>query len=198
MNIAGVLLAAGTSSRMGRNKLLLKYKDHTVIEESLSQLLESNVGDVLIITGFESRRIEEAISKYRTERTILVYNGNYQLGRAESIKCAIGQINDNCDAVLFMVADKPGVKSALIDRAIERFTRDKPAILYVKTPEGRGHPIIFARRLFDELMLLSGDLVGENLIARHRDKVAELNDRAVQLDIDTEEDYRLLIAGQAF
>jgi len=197
MNITGVLLAAGTSSRMGRNKLLLKYKDHTVIEESLFQLLESNIGDVLVITGFENQRVEEVISKYRTERIKFIYNGKYRLGRAESIKCAIGQISEHSDAALFMVADKPGVDSVLLNKAIDRFAKDKPAILYVKTPAGRGHPIIFVRKLFDELMVLNGDVVGDELITKHKENVVELEDGMVQVDIDTEEDYRLLIAGQA-
>jgi molybdenum cofactor cytidylyltransferase len=92
-----------------------------------------------------------------------------------------------------MVADKPGVRSGLIDRAIAEFKRKSPAILYVKTPAGRGHPIIFSRNLFAELLLLEGDRIGNELVAKHAANAIELPDEAVQIDIDTEEDYRRLI-----
>lgn len=193
MKVAGAILAAGTSSRMGQNKLLMEFKHHTVIEETLSQLLNSNVDDIVVVTGFESARVEKLVSRHQTTRTRIVYNENYRLGRAESVKCAIRGIGQNADAVLFMVADKPGVTSELINRVIDRFNDDRPLILYVKTPSGRGHPIIFSKEISGELLSLNGDLIGDDLIARHQDDVIELEDGAVQVDIDTEQDYKMLI-----
>ena len=192
MKIAGVILAAGKSSRMGQNKLLLKYNDHTVIEETVDQLLNSNVGNVIVVTGFQNQRIKELLAKYPGDRITIVDNRNYRLGRAESIKCALRQIGDQADAVLFMVGDKPQVRCELINRAIDRFKEDKPAILYVTTPAGRGHPIMFSRKLFAALRSLDGDCVGDELIARYKNDVVELEDPMVQVDIDTAQDYRRL------
>lgn len=192
MKIVGAILAAGMSSRMGQNKLLLPYRGHTVIEEVLAQILESALEEIMVVTGFERDRIERLVkAKYR-DRVKIVYNESFRLGRAESIKCAVRNVSDHPDAILFMVADKPTVRADLINRAVAEFEAKSPEMLYVKTLAGRGHPIIFSRSLFSELLALAGDEVGEELIAGHEDNVIELTDEESQIDIDTIEDYGML------
>jgi molybdenum cofactor cytidylyltransferase len=198
MIVIGIILAAGTSSRMGAtNKLLLKYKSHTIIEEVLEQMLNSEVDRILVVTGFESDRIEEALIEYTADRVSFVLNRNYRLGRAESVRCAIRQIDGRVDAALFMVADKPGVTSDLINRAIDRFMLDRPAVLYVETPAGRGHPIIFSQEVFSGLLKLQGDHAGDRLIAKYRDDTVKLEDDAEQIDVDSEADYNRLLKQDA-
>ena len=198
MKITGVILAAGTSSRMGStNKLLLTYNNHTVIEEVLVQLSNSKIDDILIVTGFENVRIEGLLAGCLTDRMNFVYNSNYRLGRAESIKCAVRQIRGKADAALFVVADKPTVRSTLINKAIDRYRRVRPAILYVETPSGRGHPIIFSKVLFNDLLLLEGDDVGNELVKKYKDDLIKLKDERPQIDIDNEDDYRILLRDTA-
>lgn len=192
MKIVGAILAAGTSSRMGRNKLLLPFREHTVIEEVLGQILESDLDAVIVITGFEREYVEQLIRENHDDRVKIIYNENFELGRAESIKCAVRSISDQTDAVLFMVGDKPTVRAELINRAIAEFKGKSPDILYVKTPAGRGHPIVFSRRLFEELLKLDGDMIGEEMIAKYKGGVVELPDGAVQADIDTIDDYGMV------
>lgn len=198
MIITGIILAAGTSSRMGAaNKLLLKYKSHTIIEEVLEQLSNSKVDEILVVSGFEGERIERILSDHMTGRVSIVFNRDYRLGRAESVRCAIRQIDGTADAALFMVADKPGVTSDLIDRAIDRFREDRPAILYVETPAGRGHPIIFSKRVFDDLQSLQGDHAGDRLLEKYRDDTVRLEDNSEQIDVDSEADYQRLLKQDA-
>ena len=178
------------------NKLLLKYQDHTIIEATLQQLARSGVDNLLIVTGFERSRIENAVAAHLTDRISIVHNSHYNLGRAESIKCAVRHIKDKTDAVLFMVADKPGVTSELIDRAIDRYRRDRPAVLYVETPVGRGHPIIFSKALFDDLLMLTGDCVGDELVAKYCENLVKIKDETPQIDIDNEDDYRALLTKE--
>lgn len=194
MNITGIVLAGGTSLRMGpTNKLLLKYKKHTIIEEVLEQLSKSDVDDILIVTGFEHDRIEELLAGRLTDRIRFVYNSNYCGGHAESIKCGIRHITDRADAALFMVADKPGITSALINRTINQYGKHRPAILYVNTPSGRGHPIIFSRALFNDLLSLEGDVTGNDLIEKYRDDLLELKDEMPQINVNNEADYHILL-----
>ncbi len=193
MRIIGVILAAGKSSRMNQNKLLLHFKNHTILEEVLHQLIRSQVEDVLVVTGFERTQIEDLLASINNDKIRITHNKNYELGRTESIKCAIDSLRgESADALLFMVADKPTVTTELIDRAIEEFKRIKPAILYVKTPTGRGHPIIFSKDLFGGMMTLTGDDATECFIKRHQNKVVEIKDDAIQVDINTWEDYQML------
>lgn len=192
MQITGILLAAGMSRRMGYNKLLLPYHGRTVVEESLQQLQRSTVDQVIVVTGFEAERISARIARLLDRRTSVVHNSDYALGRAESIKCALRALDTHTDAALFMVADKPAVSAALIDRALAQFRTTRPGILYIKTPAGRGHPIIFARRMFSRLARLSGDVIGDDLLAENAGEIMEVPDERIQLDLDTEEDYRRL------
>jgi len=123
MIISGVLLAAGESRRMGKNKLLLPYGDHTVIEESASQLGRSEIDEFIVITGFQGGEVGEKIERGYGGIKKIIYNENYRSGRSSSIKRAIGSLDEKSDAALFMVADKPSVKADLIDRAIASFSR---------------------------------------------------------------------------
>jgi molybdenum cofactor cytidylyltransferase len=197
MKITGVLLAAGTSSRMGStNKLLLAYRGRTVIEEGLRQLSASQVDDILVVLGHQADRIEPLLASDMSDRVRLIVNERFKMGRAESIKTATAQVADSADAVLFMVADKPGVDTALIDEALDRYRKEQPSILYVRTPRGRGHPIIFSKALFGELLALEGDRVGEELVARYEADSIAVDDNREQIDIDTEADYQKLVGDE--
>jgi len=198
MFISGVLLAAGESRRMGKNKLLLPYGDHTVIEESVFQLGRSKIDEFIVITGFERDEVGEKIKRGFSGTKKIVHNENYRSGRSSSIKCAIGNLVEKSDAVLFMVADKPSVKTDLIDRAIASFRQKSPAILYVRTPNGRGHPVIFSRRIFGDLQDLEAEPSGDAIFEKYKDNAIIIDDLNEQIDIDTPEDYRRimeLVAG---
>lgn len=197
MRISGVLLAAGKSERMGKNKLLLPFGNHTVIEESLLQLIESGLDEVMVVTGFQREKVEKLIEEKFRDTINVVYNENYNSGRAESIKCALGNIDKKSDAVLFMVADKPSVKSNLIRKAAGEFKRETPLILYVQTPAGRGHPVIFSKSLFGELMELYGEPTGDAIFDKYRDEAVIIEDRNPQIDIDTLEDYNNVLKETA-
>jgi molybdenum cofactor cytidylyltransferase len=188
-----VLLAAGESRRMEKNKLLLPYGNHTVIEESLYQLSGSNIDEIAVITGFQHDIVRDKIIDRSKNNIKIVFNEDYRSGRSSSIKCAISNLEERSDAVLFMVADKPSVKTDLINRAITEFQRKSPSILYVRTPNGRGHPVIFSSRIFGELLELEGEPAGDAIFEKYRDSAIVIGDDNEQIDIDTPEDYRRVI-----
>ena len=181
---------------MGHNKLLLPLWGHTVLEEALFQLLQSNIDGRFLVLGFERELIESHIDTEYFEYVTVLFNQNYDLGRAESIRCAVEHVKEEYDAFLFMVADKPTVQAILIDRAIAEFRKKNPLILYVRTPSGRGHPIIFSKDLTDELMSLRGDIVGEELLSKYKDDTVIIDDAEEQIDIDTMDDYRRLVGPE--
>lgn len=194
MHVVGAILAAGMSTRMGTNKLLLPYRGMTVIENVLKSAVDSSLDEILVITGHERERIENAISRVVTARVRPVFNPYFERGRSESIKTAVRNAQD-ARALLFLVGDKPALRDELIAATIAAFKRERPEICYVKTPTGRGHPIIFSSNLFPELMALEGDFVGDDLIARHADAILEITDEEIQWDINTSDDYRRLLAS---
>lgn len=192
MKISGIILAAGFSSRMeGGNKLLLPYLSHTVIEETISQMKKSDVTETIIVTGYQNEKINKAIDSVND--ITVTYNPDYALGRAESIKRGLEAIDRSADAALFMVADKPGVSYELINRAITSFGQSHPAILYVETPDGRGHPILFSKNMFEHLTDLEGDLIGDDLINHFINETETILDDQIQIDIDHLSDYQRLV-----
>jgi len=194
MKISGVLLAAGISSRMGSaNKLLMEYKNHTILDEVLTQLLHSNLEELIIVTGYEHDRIEKIIEPYLDKNVTVLFNSKYQQGRATSIRCAVNYIQNKSQALLFMVADKPTIQYSLINKAIDEFIKTQPDILFVQTPSGRGHPILFSKKIFSELLELKGDTGGNKLIEKHMENTIILEDNKIQQDIDTYEDYLSII-----
>jgi len=193
MRISGALLAAGKSERIGKNKLLLPFGKHTVIEESLFQLTESGLDEIVVVTGFQMEKIRKLIEDRFGKKIKVVYNENYNAGRGESIKCALRNIDERSDAILFMVADKPSIKSDLIKKALDEFKRKSPLILYVQTPNGRGHPVIFSKALFDDLMEFEGEPTGNAIFEKYRDDTIVIEDESPQIDIDTIEDYNRIV-----
>lgn len=196
MKITGVILAAGKSTRMGAdNKLLLKYKNHTIIEEVIKQMTQSDIDNIFIITGHEKDRLSKLLHPLFSDRLKIIYNKNYELGRSESIKCAVNNIFEDSDAICFMVGDKPQVTASLYNKCLDEFKIKKPDLLYVETPSGRGHPVIFSDELFPELLKLQGDTVGNDLIERLKKDAIIIKEIEPQIDIDTKKEYQKLITA---
>ncbi len=194
MEITGAILAAGLSSRMGdTNKLLLEYNNHTVIEEVVWQMLESDLKDIMVITGFESEKVKSILSFVNDDRLRFVYNKHYQDGRTESVRCAVRNMNPKSKAICFMVGDKPQVKSTLINKAINAYLKNEPDILYVNTPDGRGHPIIFSKAVCNKFLKTTGVNIGNDIIEKYKDKSIIIEDDSPQFDIDTGNDYNRLL-----
>ncbi len=196
MRVTGAILAAGMSTRMGQNKLLMPFQGITVIERVLHSALATSLDEILVITGHERERVEGIIENISDTRLRSVFNANFARGRAESIKAAVREVKE-ADAILFLVGDKPIISTALIEKTITEFREQKPNVCYVQTPHGRGHPIIFSRGLLPELLALEGDMVGDDLIAGHASNTLEVGDDEIQWDIDTWDDYQQLMVSSA-
>jgi molybdenum cofactor cytidylyltransferase len=174
---------------MGRNKLLLPFGNHTVLEETLSRMTASELDEIIVVTGFQENLIRQRIGNFQDNGLKAVHNPNYCDGRSESIKCAVRNIDNNSDAILFMVADKPTVKADLVKKALAEFRKRSPLVLYIRTPAGRGHPVIFSRKIFDDLLSLKSEPAGDSIFEKYRENTVIIEDNDVQPDIDTPEDY---------
>jgi len=195
MKISGIILAAGQSSRMAPgNKLLLQYGDHTVVEQVLLNTMASEVDEVVVITGCDGAEVADRLKKHQTKRVRIVHNPSYSSGRAESVRCGLQALDNTVEAALFVVGDKPDVRTALIDRTLKVFRKERPSILHVRTPSGRGHPIIFGREVFTEFEKVEGDFCANDILHRYRDRLIVIDDEYDQIDIDTEADYQAALS----
>jgi molybdenum cofactor cytidylyltransferase len=191
--VAALILAAGESRRMGSPKPLLPFGGSTFLGHLIEQFRASRADPVVVVLGHEAERIrcEVAMGDARS-----VINMEYREGMLSSIRAGLEALaGEGVEGVLVCPVDHPKVDSALIDRLIERFEETgRPVVLPVHKGR-RGHPVLFARSVFDELMA-APDLVGaRQVVWDHADEVLEVETEqsGADVDVDTPEEYRKLV-----
>ncbi len=184
---AAVMLAAGRSSRMGAgvNKLLEPVGDRAVVRRVAEAALASGADPLIVVTGHDRDKVEAALAGLPVR---FVANGDYASGMASSLKAGIGAVPAEAAGAVVMLGDMPFVTAELIDRLIAAFAPQQGHDIVVPTFGGRrGHPVLWARRYFDALMGLSGDIGGRDVLLAHRAAIAEIAapGDAAFLDVDT-------------
>ena len=196
VQVAAVVLAAGASQRMGQPKQLLPWGEKTMLQQVVDTLLVTPVSEIIVVLGY---RAEDIAPTLQDRPVHIVVNQDWPQGLSTSVRTGLQALHKPWDAVLFALADQPNIPSEVITALIEEYQR-KRALLVVPTYQGqRGNPVIFDRSLLPELLAIQGDQGGRQLLARHREKTAEVvvDTPAVITDIDTPDDYDdYLVAGK--
>jgi molybdenum cofactor cytidylyltransferase len=194
--LPGVVLAAGRGARFSSgHKLIAPFRNQTVIYHSVRAMLNSMLEPVLLVVGFEHERVIEALGELRMHPKLHVArNERWATGMASSIRTALEHLPEDAPGAVFLPGDMPLMTSALIDRVAERFWETERPCFPVY--QGRkGHPTAIPRALFPELQELEGDIGALRVVKDHWEaaQLLELSpdEERTQLDLDTEEDYRL-------
>ena len=194
--IAAVILSAGESSRMGRPKALLPIGSQTFIEKIVGALRQAGLENIIVILGYDAEAMRQKITHLPV--TILV-NPDYRKGQLSSLRVAIRHLlaNDRCSGLLVHLVDHPYIDAALVNLLIERFDGSGKLIAVPRFHGKRGHPVIFARSLFNELLNAPEDQGAKAVVNAHRDETLEIEteDEGITLDIDTPELYRQHVKG---
>lgn len=197
---AGVVLAAGMSTRLGRPKQLLEIKGRHLLEWVLDAALQSELKRVILVLGHESRTILQALGRTAHHPDLqVVLNRKYREGLSHSLRAGLLKARETCPSVMFLLADQPMVSSKTIDYLLARFWESDKDIC-VPVHEGkRGNPTIFSSRLYSELMSVQGDVGARKIIEENPDRVlfVEIEDPLCFLDIDSEEDIKRLFPSLA-
>ncbi len=194
--ISAVILAAGTSSRMGSVKQLLPFGDSTLLETVLRNLRDSQVSEIVLVLGSSADAIREKIP---LDGVKIVINQAYREGMGTSVRTGIAQVSPDADAALVVLADQPFVKPATIDHLIHVY-RDKKAQIVIPVYQGfRGNPILLDRSVFPELLTLAGDIGCRAIFGGHTENILKepVDDIGVLLDIDTPVDFEKLQQAHA-
>jgi molybdenum cofactor cytidylyltransferase len=190
--IAAVILAAGQSSRMGRNKLLLPHDGKPLICHVVDQALSLGLPEVAVVIGHQADNIRQAIGD-RPVRFVVA--PDYAAGMSASLKAGIAGLPASIDAALILLGDMPQISRPLLQRLIGAYNPVEGRAIILPVHEGkRGNPVLWDRRFFDSMQRLAGDVGARHLIGEHGDLVAEVpvDDVAVLRDIDTPEAYAQL------
>jgi molybdenum cofactor cytidylyltransferase len=185
MFTSGILLAAGSATRMGTDKLQLPYNGRRLIDCALEPLANCRLIDEVIVvvrTGFQLR-VEE--TKCR-----IVVNPDHREGMGSSLRTGVAAASQAADAFVVSLADMPELSVEIVTTLIEAFCRSGKSIL-VPVYEGRhGHPVVFAASCRPDLLRLGGDLGARSIISEHSDTVEYFPTQhgGVVRDVDTTED----------
>ena len=147
--VAALILAAGTSSRMGgQNKLLRIVDGLPLVRHAVDAALASRCTQVLVVTGCEADSVESTLD---LDRVSIVRNPDYARGMSTSLRCGLAALPADTAAVLVLLADMPRVAAAHIDRIVGVFDPARPAIVVPTCQGRRGNPVLWPRRFFAEL-----------------------------------------------
>jgi molybdenum cofactor cytidylyltransferase len=185
--IAGILLAAGKSTRMGANKLLMPVSGKAMIRHAAEALLASSARPVLVVTGHERDRVEAALKGLDVR---FIHNPAYASGLASSLKAGLAAVPGEADGAVVALGDMPLVAGRHVNRLIAAFSPAEHRTIIVPVHGGeRGNPVLWGRRHFADMFGLDGDRGAKSLMDKNEDHVAEIAMRsdAVLADFDTPE-----------
>lgn len=190
MNIAILILAAGTSTRMGTAKQLLPVRDKTLLGLTIENAINSKANQVFCVLGANAETIEQSIKKYTIE---IINNSNYKNGLSSSItEGIIYIITRNFDAVLIALGDQPKVESNYLNTLIDSFKNNPTQISASNYSNNAGVPAIFPKHYFEQLKHLKGDKGARELLNSHKDDIILFKTNQL-IDIDTKQDYDNLL-----
>ena len=194
--IAGIVLAAGQSSRMGRVKQLLPWQGTTLLGSVLARTRRSRLDELVLVLGCASEAIRQKVD---LKGTLVVVNPDYARGQSTSIRAGLAALSEDVQAAVFLLGDQPLVTTAIIDQIIDAYTRTKAPLVIPIHAGRRGNPVLIDRGLFPELMALEGDTGARVLFERYADSICEVpvSDIGICRDIDTWEDYQRLLGEES-
>lgn len=195
--VAGVVLAAGRSSRMGGpNKLLEIVEGRPLVRHAVEAALGSGLSEVVVVVGHQGEAVRAALAGTPVR---FVENQTYAEGLSTSLKAGLGALPARAGGAIVILGDMPRVSAGLIRRLVAAFDPAAGAHAVLPTRDGkRGNPVLWGRRFFPELMAVEGDVGGRHLLGPHAEFVREVEaeDEGVLLDVDTPEALRALRAGE--
>ena len=185
-NVSALVLAAGRSTRMGPvNKLLVPVGGRAMVRAVVEQLEGSSVRPIIVVTGHEAERVGEALAGTEVR---LIHNPAYREGLSASIRAGLPALPESAAAAIICLGDMPLVESRHVDKLVAAFDPDEGRDICVPVFEGkRGNPVLFARRFFEEVAAVRGDVGARHLIGEYEEYVCEvaMDDRAVLFDVDS-------------
>ncbi len=195
--VAGLVMAAGRSSRMGANKLLMDDNGKPIIARVVEHALAADLAEIVVVAGHQETDVRAALAGQDVR---VVPCPDYADGMSASLRCGLKALTADADAALILLGDMPRVGTALLRRMIAAFNPTEGRAIIVPAFQGkRGNPVLWDRRFFAEMMELHGDVGARHLIGEHAELVTEIEaeNAAIFLDIDTPEAYRGLKQDQS-
>ncbi|MCU4180520.1 molybdopterin-binding/glycosyltransferase family 2 protein [Bosea sp. BH3] len=191
--VAGIVLAAGQSTRMGaRNKLTQPLRGKPILRHAVEAQLEAGLFPVIVVTGHERAAVEAALAELPVR---IVHNPDYASGLAGSLKVGVASLPPDAPGAVVSLGDMPNVTPKVIGGLVEALKRQPEMLAVVPTLFGqRGNPVLLAREIFPAVSLLTGDRGARRLLDEAGERVVEVSfeDPSIAIDVDTPEALKAL------
>lgn len=185
--IAGIVLAAGMSRRMGQNKLTLPLEGKPLLRHAVEAALAGKLDPVIVVTGHDAPSVRDALAGLPV---CFAHNDVFADGLSTSLRKGITAVPPECDGAMVLLGDMPAIGSELVTRLVAAFNPAQGHAICVATAQGEwGHPVLWGRQFFSEMENLRGDAGARAVMTRHLDHIREVEtgDLAPLIDIDTPE-----------
>ena len=188
--VAGLVLGAGGSRRLGRPKQLLPYRDGTLLGHVVAVARACPFDQIVVALGGAADEVRARVDLAGAD---VVVNDDYGSGCASSVASAMGALDPRCDVLVLMLGDQPGVTAGSVEALLAG--RGDAPLAACRYDDGLGHPLAFDRGVFPDLAGLHGDKGVWRLLDRRAGEVAEVPVAGrIPLDVDPEEDYAAVLA----
>ncbi len=190
--VSALVLAAGTSSRMGSNKLLADLNGVPMIAQTVKRIAASGVESITVVTGHQAAEIEAALQGFKIAK---IHNPNYAQGLATSLRAGVAALQDSYDAILVCLGDMPLIDPRDINRMIAAFNPTEQRSIVVPVHERTfGNPVLWGAEHFAALLACEGDRGARGLLEKLKDDAVEIviENQSVVLDADTPEALALI------
>ncbi len=195
--ITAIILAAGSARRMGRQKLLLPYRGATLIEHIVGEVIQSGVGECLVVTGCDRECVEPLVA---AKGARLVYNQDHQTGgMLSSVRQGLTEASDASKAFMVFLGDQPGTSANLIRSFMAYVESHSPKICVPVFRGKRGHPLYFESSYKSDVMQGFDDIGLKGLLRDHQQDVTlwSCDDQNILIDLDTPDDYAKWMAQRS-
>lgn len=188
MAVAGVVLAAGLSSRMGRNKLLLPIDGESLVRRAARTALDAGLSPVVVVLGHEADRVGGELDGLEVVRVV---NGDHEDGPGTSVAAGAARASHApVEALVLLLADMPLVTTAMVEGLVARWRETRAPLVISRYGDAQAPPSLFARELFPVLTDVDEAAGAKPVIAEHASEAAVVDWPAEALrDLDVAADY---------
>jgi molybdenum cofactor cytidylyltransferase len=190
--VAGIVLAAGLSRRMGRPKALLELGGKPLARRAVETALNGGLSPVVLVGGEHTSALRKAVADL--DGVEVVENPRFAEGMASSLTTGLTRVHGQASAAMILLADQPLLPAKVVRSLVEKYWEDSPCGVRIVRPSYAGtpgHPVLFDAQLFPELAVLTGDIGAREVIQRHRDALAwlDFDEGRWGIDVDTPEAF---------
>lgn len=185
-SVAGIVLAAGSSTRMGRNKLLLDVGGETLVRRAVRLANKAGLDPVILVTGHARREVEREV---RDLDCTPIFNPDHGTGIQTSVACGIAAAPAACGAAVVILSDMPFVSARMVRTLVERHAEADAPLVASRYGEVNAPPILYDRSLFGEISRMRAGC-GREVVRRHHDRAVLVDWPADRLrDLDRPDEY---------